>query len=500
MSLDKLINERKTIAVLCNQFGDTGKGKLTDYFASHWADVIARGTGGNNAGHTIILNGEEKVFHLLPAGVTYDGDGKTTILGNGMVIDLKVLNQELDELDQQNMSYGNLMISRDAHVIMPYHIERDRKNVSQDNGGIGSTGRGIGPCYADRTARKGIRIGELFDKQRLIRRLETTTTHYPEQELDPEQIASSLELFAERIEPFVTDTIEEMHKFMQEGKRVLLEGAQGLLISLDYGTYPFVTSSDCSLNGTATGVGLSARDIDLPLGIIKFPYMTRVGAGPFPTEIGGRDSETYCARGLDSDIFYEAKEYLRMDIDLREIREMQDQGDLEGLAEKRKQVVEQIKSNRDKVLGLCNERDGELDGFNRGVGIRLAGLEYGATTSRPRRVGWTDAVAARYARRVNGPYFILTKPDCLEGIDDFRICTEYQNGNSGLEFRKDEQFLRTVSPTFTTYPGFGDLRGIDQFDGLPDSLRTAIKDFDRFTGGESLIVSTGAEREHTIVR
>ncbi|MAG02378.1 hypothetical protein CMI42_03500 [Candidatus Pacearchaeota archaeon] len=499
MSLDKLINDRKIIAVICNQFGDTGKGKYTDYFASHWADVIARGTGGNNAGHTIILNGEEKIFHLLPAGITYDADGKTTILGNGMVIDLKSLNEELDELDQQSMSYNNLKISKDAHVVFPYHIEKDRANTSQENGGIGSTGRGIGPCYTDKIARRGITMGDLFDRQRLIRKLERSATHYPDQELDPEQIANSLEPFSERIKPFVADTVSEMHRFINQGKKVLLEGAQGLLISIEHGTYPFVTSSDCSLSGTATGVGLSARDVDLPLGIIKFPFMTRVGAGPFPTEIGGRDSESYCAKGLEHDIFYEAKEYLGMQIDLNEIRELQANGNSEALAEKRVGVVDHIRSSKDTLLDLANT-ESATSPIIQGAAMRLLAGEYGATTARPRRIGWTDAIAARYARRINGPYFILTKPDCLENIDEFRICTGYRNGNDTTEFRKDEQSLRTVAPTYTSHKGYGNVRNVKEFENLPPSLKNAIVDFDKFTEGETLIVSTGPESEQTIVK
>ena len=288
MPLDKLLKNVQTIAVICNQWGDTGKGKFSDYFASQWADVTARGTGGNNAGHTVVVNGKEKIFHLIPAGVTNDSLGKTTILGNGMVIDLAVLSSELDDLDKEGVSYNNLLISRDANVIMPYHINRDKaKHQSQKKGGIGSTGRGIGPCYTDKVARRGIMINDLFNRDRLVKKINKVREFYLEQKIDTENIIEQLKPYAERIEPFVRDTVAEMHNFMRGGKKILLEGAQGLLLSIEHGTYPYVTSSDCSLNGTASGVGLSAKNIDLSLGIVKFPFMTRVGAGPFPTELGG---------------------------------------------------------------------------------------------------------------------------------------------------------------------------------------------------------------------
>src|SRR3989344_5316304 len=298
MGLDKLLKDVKTVAIVCNQWGDTGKGKFSDYFASHWADVTARGTGGNNAGHTVVVNGNEKIFHLIPAGILNDSRGQVTILGNGMVIDLLVLSHEIEELEAERLTYNHLMISKDANVIMTYHIEIDRaKNQSQKHGGIGSTGRGIGPCYTDKIGRRGIFIEELFDRDKLSRKINAVKKKYSGQKLkiNKDEIIESLMPLAERIKPFVTDTISEMHRFMREGKKILLEGAQGLLLSIEHGTYPYVTSSDCSLDGTASGVGLSAKTIDLPLGIVKFPFMTRVGAGPFPTELGGRESELYCA-------------------------------------------------------------------------------------------------------------------------------------------------------------------------------------------------------------
>ena len=477
MGLDDLLKGVQTVAVVCNQWGDTGKGKFSDYFASHWADVTARGTGGNNAGHTVVVNGNEKIFHLIPAGILNDSRGQVTILGNGMVIDLLVLSHEIEELEAERLTYNHLMISKDANVIMPYHIEIDRaKNQSQKHGGIGSTGRGIGPCYTDKIGRRGIFIEELFDRDRLSRKINAVKKKYSGQKLkiNKDEIIESLMPLAERIKPFVTDTISEMHRFMREGKKILLEGAQGLLLSIEHGTYPYVTSSDCSLDGTASGVGLSAKTIDLPLGIVKFPFMTRVGAGPFPTELGGRESELYCAEEGHTKV----DELIEHNIP-HKITE-------EGVRYNRfdSSIVSMMNSSRE---------------FLQGVGIRLAANEYGATTGRPRRIGWTDAVAAKYAVGINGPLMVLTKPDSISGIKEFKLCFGYENMD---DFSKDETFLREANPIYQSYNGYNDyeLNEARSYNALPNSLKRAIRDFEKFTSGRVVVISVGADREETIVR
>jgi len=511
MSLDELTKDKKVISILCNQFGDTGKGKFSDFFADCWADVIARGTGGNNAGHTVYINGKEKVFHLLPTGIIYDSEGKKNILGNGMVIDLEVLCQELEELEKENFSFNNLMISNNAHVIMPYHVERDKQDKN-----LGTTRRGIGPCYTDKIARRGITIEDIHDKLKLSRKIEDISEFYPEQKIEPDIIIEKLTNYSEKIKPFVRDTVKEMHKFIAQGQKILIEGAQGLLLSIEHGTYPYVTSSDCSINGTANGVGLSAKHIDLSLGLIKFPFMTRVGTGPFPTEIGGLKSEEYCSKGTDHDIFYEVSEFLKMEIDLKEIRDAQSylekKVDLQYngisgnpreikknmLKKFKEEAHDYIKNNKEKVLELIHSDDL----FLQGVGIRLSALEYGATTGRPRRIGWTDAVMAKYAANINGPYFILTKTDCLEGVNNFNICTEYGSvpEEDKKSFRKDEKFLRSLSPLYTNYKGYGSIRDIKNFDDLPQQLKSAISNFEEFTKGNVVIVSIGPEKDQTILK
>ena len=480
MGIDKLLKGVQVIAVVCNQFGDTGKGKFSDYFAAHWAHVCARGTGGNNAGHTVVINGEERIFHLIPSGITNDANGQINILGNGMVIDLGVLCGELDDLSSSGLSYENLMISQDAQVIMPYHIKRDRStNQSQKNGGIGTTGRGIGPCYGDKTERRGIRVRDLFDEEVLEKRIQKAAKFYPEQEIDVREVMSSLKPFAERIEPHVKDTISLMHKFVRDKKRISVEGAQGLGLSIEYGVPPFVTSSDCSINGTAAGVGLSAKAVDRCFGIVKFPLMTRVGGGPHPTELGGRRSEEYC--GEDDE---DGKPTHRKSVELKQY------GIPHTIDEKGRVRYDTQHKN---IIHMMNSSDP----FIQGIGIRLAASEYGATTGRPRRTGWTDAVFAKFAVGINGPLMILTKADSIAGLEEFKICYGYGTTN---EFSRDEKMLRGAVPEYKTYEGYLDIGSTTDFQRLPRSLQYSVSDFQEFTGGKVVAVSIGADREQTIIR
>jgi adenylosuccinate synthase len=496
MNIEDRLNNFQIASVTCNQWGDTGKGKVVDLLAGR-VKVVARGTGGNNAGHTVVADGQELALHLIPAGIKYDSQGTVNILGNGMVIDIRALCSELDSLDKAGLSYDNLRVSRDAHVVMPYHVIADQGNQSQKGGGIGTTGRGIGPCYADKVARKGIMIGDLFNDDRLIKKIMRAAEFYPGQEIDAESIIRQLGPFTERIRFLVRDTVNDMHEFVRKGDRILLEGAQGLLLSIEHGTYPNVTSSDCSLNGLASGVGLSARMVDLPLGIVKFPFMTRVGGGAFPTEFGGRLSEDYCAQGLEHDIFYEVSEYLGMNLDLDHIRKLQVERRFKELADQRKEVNDYIHSHREGVVRLMNDKDM----FLQGAGIRIAGFEFGTTTSRPRRIGWTDAVAAKYAVGINGPLMILTKLDAVAGIDEFKICYGYEDkGGIHETFDRRDGFLRKVNPVYASYRGYECIRSVDSFDHLPKGIIDSIHDFEEFTGGSVVGLSNGAEREQMIWR
>jgi len=464
MWLKNLLTNVQVVAVIDNQFGDTGKGKIVDVLTT-WADVTARGTGGHPAGHTIVIGGKSRIFHLIPAGIINDSRGGITILGNGMVISPEALCKELDMLDQEGLSYNHLMISQHAHVIMPYHVTRDKMAFQKE---IGTTGNGIGPCYSDKTARQGIMVRDLFDNDVLRNKISKIKMLYPEQNIDSEEIIRNLKPYIERIKPFVKDTVLEIHKLHSQGKKILIEGAQGLLLSVEHGTYPYVTSSDCSLNGTVSGVGLSAHEVDLPLGLIKFPFMSRVGEGPFPTEIGkghlaSRKVEELKARSIP----------------------FKEENDKVSYNPHDPKIIQMMKSSDEKI---------------KSVGMRLIAGEFGATTGRPRRVGWTDAVAARYAVKINGPNFVLTKPDSLSDTGDFKIAYGYKiNGRVVDEFSNDVNILNKVSPVYKTYKGYGSLKGIQNLRELPKSLQEAVKDFEQFTGGRVRMISTGPERDETIV-
>ncbi len=490
--LDDLLKDKKIFAVVCNQFGDTGKGKIVDAIAKN-VDIIARGTGGDNCGHTTIVNGIEHITHLIPSGIYYDSQGKINILGNGTVVNIKSLCNELDDLERNNMSYNNFFVSRDANVIMKYHLEADKPNKSQEKGGIGSTGRGIGPAYSDKIARRGIAIADLFNKEALVKKIEAIKPFYSylEEKINTEEIISELEPYSRRIKPLVRDTVALMHKYIRSGKKVLLEGAQGLMLSIEHGTYPYVTSSDCSLNGLASGVGISAKQVDLPLGIVKFPFMTRVGGGPFPTEFGGQKSEIHCAH--EGNIFFETKEYLGMNLNLEQIAK---EKDFEKIKIIRKETNDYIKTNKEKVLDMINNGND----FERGIGIRLLTGEYGATTGRPRRTGWTDAVIGKYAVGINGPFMILTKADSLAGINEFSLCTGYASYKLIDSFSKDESFLRNVKTVFKNYEGYDNISDVKKYRRLPSGLKNAIQDFEDITNGKVVAVSNGPEREQIIIK
>ncbi len=312
----------RTVAVVDLQWGDAGKGKLVDCLAG-WADVIARGTGGANAGHTIMLNNETHIFHLVPSGILWDGEGKLNIIGRGVAVEPRTLAAEILELTMADKMCDGLRISCHAHLVLPFDLALDRlKEASRGTSTIGTTGRGIGPVYESRVSRIGLSVNDLLNKDvfaaRLRRNLEARIGLF--KQFDPALVlevlhSSALEngaFFGGKDKIFDTDAIVERYLFhaekfrdmivdtdvlMRESvgeKRVLLEGAQGVLLSVSYGSYPYVTSSDCSLTGLVEGVGLRTEQVDYTLGVVKAPYMSRVGKGSFPTEFGGEASAQWC--------------------------------------------------------------------------------------------------------------------------------------------------------------------------------------------------------------
>jgi len=485
-----------TVAVVDNGFGDGGKGKFVDYFAE-WADVIARGTGGANAGHTIVINGKKFVFHLLPSGMLFDAKGKINVIGSGVAVDPNVAIEELGVMDNEGISYNNLKLSKDARLVLPQHLVMDR--VREDAAGnlkIGTTGRGIGPLYTDVQARIGLVLNDILNpevfKKKLGRNLEPKVRllkTYKNQDkirevMHHKQLCNG-EFYSQdnifdvdaivkkytgdycsRLEGMITDTDSYM-KGVVGKMNVLLEGAQGFGLSVRYGTIPYVTSSDPSIRGLVEGVGLTMHDVDLTLGIVKF-YSTRVGNGPFPTELGGRKSEVHCATH-DKD--YEEEHY-------------------------------------------SNATVNSTDEFLQGVGIRFAGGEYGATTGRPRRTGWFDIPILRAAMEINGPNIILTKVDVLDDCDKIMICDHYvYNGpdyrHGDVTLRKGDKLrvaplsdiyiLENCTPIYKEFNGWKqDITGIKNYQDLPGNLKQIFNFIEEPSGANIAMISVGPDRNQTI--
>ena len=420
------------VAVIGAQWGDEGKGKIVDLLTSAFA-IVARYQGGHNAGHTVFVNGRKFVLHLIPSGILHPD--VTCVIGNGVVVDPEALFKELDELRAEGIEpEGRLFVSDRAHVILPYH--RDVEAVSEAGRGarrIGTTLRGIGPSYEDKVGRRGVRIRDLGDRspdgvlvQTLRANVEARNQAVNGAPVDWESVHADLMTQWPRLEPLVTDVSVYLDEAGRNGRRVLYEGAQGTMLDIDHGTYPFVSASSGTIGGVCTGLGVGARSIGGVLGIIK-AYTTRVGEGPLPTELTGDD----------------------------------------------------------------------------GNALRESGQEYGASTGRPRRCGWYDAVVARYAVRVNGlQAFALTKLDVLDGLPEIRVCTGYRCGDELVtEFPFDTARLATCVPVYETLPGWDTpTAGVRRFDDLPARAREYVARLEELTDTPVAIVSTGSDRADTIVR
>jgi adenylosuccinate synthase len=417
------------LAVLGAQWGDEGKGKIVDLLTPHFS-IVARYQGGHNAGHTVFVNGAKFILRLIPSGILHPGI--TCVIGNGVVVDPQALFDEIDELARHGIDVGGrILISDKAHLILPYH--RDLDLLSEARRGerkIGTTSRGIGPAYEDKIARRGIRVGDLADPAGLEQNVRDNVTArnrlVQDSTMDWKPVLAQLLRHAERMRPMVRDVSVLLAEAMRQGRSILYEGAQGTLLDVDHGTYPYVTSSSASAGGIATGLGVPPRAIGRVLGVAK-AYTTRVGEGPLPTELSG---------------------------------EM---------------------GNR----------------------LRESGNEYGAVTGRPRRCGWFDAVAVRYAVRINGlDGLALTKLDVLDGLERIEICTAYRCGERTLtEFPSDIRQLAQCEPVYESMPGWTSLTaGVREFDRLPAAARNYIAKLEEVSGVRAAIVSTGSERDDTILR
>ena len=416
------------------QWGDEGKGKIVDMLSAR-SQVIVRFQGGNNAGHTIRVGNEETILHLVPSGILHPG--ALCLVGNGVVLDPEVFLHETDELAARgvDVSPGRLAVSKKAHLILPYHKSLDKAREAKRAGHkIGTTGRGIGPCYEDKAARVGLRAGDLADpdlvrakvRHALLEKNVLLRELYKFEPLDPDAVSDALLALAPRLLPYVQDTDARLHAAMDAGADVLFEGAQGIHLDIDHGTYPFVTSSNTVAGNAAAGSAVAPSALERVVGVIK-AYTTRVGSGPFPTEL------------LD-----DAGSYLRTN-----------------------------------------------------------GHEFGATTGRPRRCGWFDAVVARESVRLNGiTDLALTKLDVLQNLPVLRICVAYELDGKTLDYLPQEEgALGRVTPVYEEVPGLEeDISGCRDFAELPDTVRAYVERLEELAGARISFVSVGPGREQTIER
>lgn len=415
------------------QWGDEGKGKVVDWLAQQ-ADVVVRHQGGANAGHTVWVGEERFVLHLIPSGILHAG--KKCIIANGVVVDPEVLAQEVRELKARGYlkDDGDLLVSEGAQVVLPYHKKIDLlREEKKGEEKIGTTGRGIGPAYEDKVARRGIRLGEFLNREQFRSRLQRDlpeTNRYIKQVLggdpfDPEELFQRYWPYALALGPYCGNASLILAEEMKKGRQILFECAQGALLDVDYGTYPFVTSSCTLAGGALSGAGVGPTRISAVVGVAK-AYTTRVGSGPFPSEIKG-----------------------------------------------------------------------EL-----GDHLREKGREYGATTGRPRRCGWFDAVGCRYAVRINGMDLLaVTKLDVLSGLETVKICTAYDyRGNTLTEFPANPEVLAGSQPIYEELAGWEmDISQADSLEALPAEARKYLARIEELLEVEIGLVSVGFDRERTII-
>jgi adenylosuccinate synthase len=415
------------------QWGDEGKGKVVDVLSGD-VDMVARYQGGNNAGHTVVIEGKQYILHLIPSGILHEG--VECLIGNGVVVDPLVLKGEIETLEKQGIKVRErLHISQNAHLIMPYHCLLDKaveKMRGKDK--LGTTGRGIGYSYGDKSLRQGIRMLDLLDKDRFVRKVRAALDYYSpilrsiQDEPLPlyDDIVDQIFPLSPYFRDLIVDGVSLVNTYLDEGKKVLAEGAQGVMLDIDFGTYPFVTSSNPTPGGVCTGLGVSPFKISNMLGVVK-AYTTRVGSGPMPTEL------------------------------------------------------------LDETGNLLRERGGE----------------YGATTGRPRRCGWFDALVLRRTVQITGiKDIVITKLDVLDSLDTLKICTAYKYKGKEIDlFPFGLEDTCNLEPIYETLPGWGaGTNGIKKYEDLPSQARVYLETIEKLIKARIVIVSIGPGRESTILR
>ena len=412
------------------QWGDEGKGKIIDVL-TQGVDIVVRYQGGNNAGHTVKFGDEVHILHLVPSGILHEG--RVCVIGNGVVVDPVALMKEIGELEQKGIRVkGRLFVSDRSHIIFPYHRALDvgREDKSGAGEKIGTTKRGIGPSYADKASRQGLRMGDLLDPafpsllDKRIQDANRILTAAGGQTVDTAEVVATYRDMAAKLAPYITDTVSMLNRSMKENKSILFEGAQGTMLDIDFGTYPFVTSSNAPAGGACTGTGIPPNRIDRVIGVIK-AYTTRVGEGPFPTEL------------------------------------------------------------KDEIGRLMGKE----------------GQEFGATTGRPRRCGWFDAVVGRYSAMINGvDYWAMTKLDVLDSIKTLKICTAYEcDGKRYDTVPANIRILERCKPVYEEMEGWRTpTKDVTCLENLPPRAKAYVDRLCQLTGVKLGILSVGAKRESTL--
>ncbi len=423
----------KNVVVIGTQWGDEGKGKIVDLLTDR-AALVVRFQGGHNAGHTLVINGEKTVLHLVPSGILRDH--VACLIGNGVVLSPTALLQEIKQLEDSGVSVRDrLFVSEACPLILDYHVALDNaREMARGKKAIGTTGRGIGPAYEDKVSRRGLRVGDLLNLESFAEKLREVmdyhnfalTRYYKQTAVDYQSVLDGAMASADALAPIIMDTTAYLHDAFDAGKNILFEGAQGTLLDIDHGTYPYVTSSNTTAGGAATGTGIGPSALGYILGITK-AYTTRVGSGPFPTEL--------------------------------------------------------------------------FDDTGRHLGVK--GHEFGATTGRPRRCGWVDAVALRRAVKINGiTGLCVTKLDVLDGLESIRICTGYmRNGEIHGTPPAGAEAVAECTPVYESAAGWSEsTAGLKSLPELPNNARRYLQRLEDLIGVSIDIVSTGPDRAETIIK